>query len=188
MHLPIIATWNPLSSHQREICHPWWEKRESRFSIQYNPLYATWARQRKWEQSLHSQGSIFSLWGNLQAQRSCPTLLPCSLAVGEHKSPALNLLTLEPGAVWFPQLGQQVYLLKTDVTRILLEKKLLGKFNNTIMPPKYTTVPSWPCDKIMTISQCINPPVSYCYLPTEGYSSYTEELRKYRCTPYPCQH
>lgn len=123
--------------------------------------------------------------GGVESAGSAKLPYPSALLLSSWRAqiPVLNLLTLEP----FPQLGQQVNPLKTNVTRILLEKKLLGKFNNTIMPPKYTVVPSLHCDKIMTISQCISPTVSYCYLPTDGYWSHRELLGKCHCTPYPRQ-
>lgn len=104
---------------------------KGRFSFPHNPLYATSARQRRQEERYAARWA-FSLCRRVCGHRE--TALPFCLAPRSSwkaQVPMLKLLMLEPGEVWFPKLDQQINPLKINVMTILLEKKLLGKFNNS---------------------------------------------------------
>lgn len=128
VHLPTAATLTALSTCQREVSAILDQKRgKGRFSFLHNPLYATWAKKRQWEEGLCSWVGILSLQESLWAQGTCPTFLACSSDQQRAQIPALKGLMLEPGVAWFPKLGQQKNPVKTNVMRILLENKIIGK-------------------------------------------------------------
>lgn len=178
MHLPIIATLNVLSSRQREICHPWTEKRERQILISVQPSLHHFSKAEVTRGEFTHPGEHLlsaEVWGC-----SKTALAFCLTARSSWRAqiPTLKGLMLEPGMVYFPKLEQQVNPLKINVMRILLEKKILRKFNTTVMPWKYALISSLPCDASTTISYYISSPTGCCYCPTEGYWSHTTAVKK----------